>query len=915
MDARPVKLPKNRTIAPPPLDKRIYPDDADTVKYPGRFLAYRDKDWPKRKYAGIWDDVYSNRDNGHSYIKAGWSGEGGNFVKIKDSIIHLKGGNLHALGVNFTSQSTTGMGHDIANDEKRMTMLEKFFYFTNILMSGPAHISYMDRTIRGSTDHYQALVPIYYNAIGSSGSETMALTKMVIAGGYLPRELKPLLKLNGLYTSAILYLWKAALPYKAPYDHELRHRPAYNSKGDHSDYKGGNQTEVDQFYHNYDDTAHMRNMVNLAKRMTVAPPIALLKTIEVTGGRTVYSLKTTLLVQQRQFKTVRLRVSTEESFDLQGLPLTFRWKVLYGNKNTRIRREGDSSVYTITVPFNAKLPKGRTSILLIANNGKFDGNPAVINVYRAGGAENLRPSLSGLKDETILPGETVRFDLVSIDPEGFPVTFYQWAGEVGSLDGNTFTWKCPAGHPDGAEHVTIIASDGTAGNSHNSRQIKIHVSSTVAVISSDKSFGRAPFTVRFSSRGSRDKKGGKLSFSWDFDDGRTSNEQNPVHTFERPGFYEVVLKVKGVSGTHQSKLVVHAGHKWPLALSGGWDSKSVWQKQPGSSQVKSKGSVLRIFSKEQKQAFSLTSVQDFEPPLYLETVYFRSLDGSKNGTGFQVLGAQIGLPNDPQASKREISIGCPVKNGKSKWATLTIGRKVRFPWCRTRLRVFVDKDPYNKGRIRYVGYLENENGSHFFKLDNQTLVDNKLAVLSANLKSRFDIYRFQVWRPKQGAKGFGAGLNPMVRRDKAKVCSCDPNETHINLVMPGSRVYLKKINIEGNGLNIPNGAAGPNLTDHTDFGKAAAAGGGVVRTFTIQNLGANALKLTGLRPYVALTGANAKAFSVVKAPKPIISRHGSTVFSIKYQPKAKGLHKAKVTILYKAKGKNRYVFHVGGRGF
>ncbi|MDY6851742.1 MAG: choice-of-anchor D domain-containing protein, partial [Thermodesulfobacteriota bacterium] len=366
------------------------------------------------------------------------------------------------------------------------------------------------------------------------------------------------------------------------------------------------------------------------------------------------------------------------------------------------------------------------------------------------------------------------------------------------------------------------------------------------------------------------------------------------------------------------KLVIHVGHKWPLALSGGWDSKNVWQKQPATSRIKSRGSVLRIFSKEQKQAFSLTSVQDFEPPLYLETVYSRSLDSSKNGTGFQVLGAQIGLPGDPRASKREISIGCPAKNNRSKWATRTIGRKVRFPWCRTRLRVFVDKDPYNKGRIRYAGYLENDTGSHFFKLDNQTLVDNKLAVLSANLKSRFDIYRFQVWKPKDGAGRSGVGsmpVNPMVRRDKAKVCSRDPNETHINLVMPGSRVYLKKINIEGNGLNIPNGAVEPNLTGHTDFGKALAAGGSVVRTFTIQNLGANALKLTGPRPCVALVGANAKSFSVTKAPRPLISRHGSTVFSIKFQPKAKGLHKAKVSILYKGKGKNRYVFHVRGRGF
>ena len=477
-DPTPVALPNNKVVIPPPVNKRIYPDDADTKKDPGRFLAYRNKDWPGRKYAGIWDDVYSNRDNGHRYIKPRWSGKNGNSVKIRDSIIHFKGGHLHKVGANFTSQSTRGMGHDITNNGSRMEQLEKFIYFGDILMAGPAHTSYMDLSTQSSIDRYESLVPIFYNSVGSSGSETMALTKMIIAGGYLPKDVKAELKHNGLYPATLLYIWKASLPYRVPYTNELRHRVAYNSKGDHSDCKGSKQTEVSRFYHNYDDTVHMRNMVNLAKSMTVAPPIALLKTMSIRGGKPVYSLKTTVLVHQRKYETVKLRVSTEESYDLQGFPLTFRWKVLYGNKGTTITREGKSCYYNIIVPYDSKLPKGRTSILIVANNGKFDSNPAVINIYRTDGAENVRPSLTGLEDITILPGKKVQFDITSVDPEGFPVNLYQWAEEVGSLDGNTFTWECPDKHVDGTELVTIVASDGTSGNSYNSKQIKIYVKST-----------------------------------------------------------------------------------------------------------------------------------------------------------------------------------------------------------------------------------------------------------------------------------------------------------------------------------------------------------------------------------------------------------------------------------------------------
>ena len=41
------------------------------------------------------------------------------------------------------------------------------------------------------------------------------------------------------------------------------------------------------------------------------------------------------------------------------------------------------------------------------------------------------------------------------------------------------------------------------------------------------------------------------SWLWDFDDGTTSTEQHPVHTFQRPGYKVITLKVNGPSGTAQ----------------------------------------------------------------------------------------------------------------------------------------------------------------------------------------------------------------------------------------------------------------------------------------------------------------------------------------------------------------------------
>jgi PKD repeat protein len=47
----------------------------------------------------------------------------------------------------------------------------------------------------------------------------------------------------------------------------------------------------------------------------------------------------------------------------------------------------------------------------------------------------------------------------------------------------------------------------------------------------------------------KDLSVGKVtSWSWDFGDGETSTEQNPIHTYKRPGHFVVVLNVEGPAG-------------------------------------------------------------------------------------------------------------------------------------------------------------------------------------------------------------------------------------------------------------------------------------------------------------------------------------------------------------------------------
>ena len=57
---------------------------------------------------------------------------------------------------------------------------------------------------------------------------------------------------------------------------------------------------------------------------------------------------------------------------------------------------------------------------------------------------------------------------------------------------------------------------------------------------------------------STDQDGDDLSYTWDFDDGTTSNEAFPSHTFKNPGTYNVTLKASdGQASTEfTSKVVV-----------------------------------------------------------------------------------------------------------------------------------------------------------------------------------------------------------------------------------------------------------------------------------------------------------------------------------------------------------------------
>lgn len=70
----------------------------------------------------------------------------------------------------------------------------------------------------------------------------------------------------------------------------------------------------------------------------------------------------------------------------------------------------------------------------------------------------------------------------------------------------------------------------------------------VAISSADVLEGNEDLTVQFSSAGSTDDKDDIISYFWDFGDGNTSNEVDPMYTYEEGGAYNVVLTVEDGDG-------------------------------------------------------------------------------------------------------------------------------------------------------------------------------------------------------------------------------------------------------------------------------------------------------------------------------------------------------------------------------
>ncbi|KKW40847.1 MAG: hypothetical protein UY90_C0070G0006 [Candidatus Peregrinibacteria bacterium GW2011_GWA2_54_9] len=98
----------------------------------------------------------------------------------------------------------------------------------------------------------------------------------------------------------------------------------------------------------------------------------------------------------------------------------------------------------------------------------------------------------------------------------------------------------------GTYNITLTAFTTSGEKFNQNRTIVIRAPVLDACFTTSRTSGKAPLGVRFDLSCST---GAATSRKWDFGDGSQSEEENPIHVFEKPGTYTIVLQLQDAAGS------------------------------------------------------------------------------------------------------------------------------------------------------------------------------------------------------------------------------------------------------------------------------------------------------------------------------------------------------------------------------
>ncbi len=162
----------------------------------------------------------------------------------------------------------------------------------------------------------------------------------------------------------------------------------------------------------------------------------------------------------------------------------------------------------------------------------------------------------------IRPGETSEIRVVALHPSGVPVrtgTEFRFATTLGTIEPEVARTDpegvvlatLTAGGRTGTAEVTARSGSGDT----KSVEVEITVPSVTAAFTHDAEEPGRLLTVKFTDGST----GSPTSWKWEFGDGATSRERNPLHSYVEAGSYRVALEASNPDASDVTSKLVQVG--------------------------------------------------------------------------------------------------------------------------------------------------------------------------------------------------------------------------------------------------------------------------------------------------------------------------------------------------------------------
>jgi parallel beta-helix repeat protein len=200
---------------------------------------------------------------------------------------------------------------------------------------------------------------------------------------------------------------------------------------------------------------------------------------------------------------------------------------LEGNDNSK---DPGFKYYDVT----AALQGGSNELAIVYDGSYFNLATAILELTETTASE---ADFTADKTSGVAP-LTVQFTDAST---GTPAA---WEWDFG--DGGNSTDRNPSHtYTTEGNYIVTLSVSNSLGSDTETKEGFINVGSTFVAFESDVANGQFPLTVQFTDQSA----GSSTAWYWDFGDGGTSADQNPVHTYLSAGTYDVNLTVTGSEGT------------------------------------------------------------------------------------------------------------------------------------------------------------------------------------------------------------------------------------------------------------------------------------------------------------------------------------------------------------------------------